>query len=35
MSEEYLLVHKDCLPKYYEVILKAKEEIESKNGSIS
>lgn len=35
MSEEFILVHKSIVPKYYELVLRAKEKIDVANESVS
>ena len=35
MSEDFILVHKSIVPKYYELVLSAKEKIDGENGSVS
>jgi chorismate mutase len=35
MSDEFILVHKSIVPKYYELVLSAKEKIEGANESVS
>ena len=35
MKDEYFLINKKALPEYFELVLKAKEDIEINNGKIS
>src|SRR5574344_2435114 len=35
MNKDFLLVHKSILPDFFETVIKAREEIESQNASVT